>query len=355
MSKRSHLLESISETITDYREGEISTPTPTHVDRWVKQFDKPVQRDILFEMDHILKQTYWSKERVIEDLTGMIETKELAGKNPASFWKSANFLNIQQLGNSQEDFMNLLDDILKRIYDFNINECGSPEGPYIYIDDCLFTGGHIIGDLKRWIDDNGVNDAELHIIVIGCHRLGEYFVKKDLVPLLNEKNVNVKLWRSETIEDRKFNINQSQVLRPTTIPNEPHVIEYVRKLEELDRKPLLRKPMKDAIAPFSSEGRRQVLEEAFLIAGAYIIDQCQNPAVSMRPLGYWNIHALGFGSLFITYRNCPNNCPLALWWGDPNASLSHPFSKWYPLVPRKVNRSDEIGNFELNWDIFLDS
>ncbi|MFC1811916.1 hypothetical protein ACFL03_04435 [Thermodesulfobacteriota bacterium] len=351
MSKRSHLIESITETIADYRDGEIPAPTPEHVNKWVKQFETPVQIDILSEVDHILKQTYWSKDRVIEDLTDTLETKKLAGKNPASFWKSANFLNIQQLGSSQEDFLNLLNDILKKIYGFNINECGSPDGPYIYIDDCLFTGGHIIGDIKSWIEDNGVNDAELHIIVIGCHQLGEYFAEKDLIPVAKKKKVNVKLWRTETIENRKFNINQSQVLRPTTIPNEPHVIEYVKKLEELGRKPLLRKPMKATVAPFSSERRRQILEEAFLVAGAYIIDQCQKPAVSMRPLGYWNIHELGFGSLFITYRNCPNNCPLAFWWGDPDASPSHPFSKWYPLVPRKVNKSYEIGDFEFNWDI----
>ena len=48
----------------------------------------------------------------------------------------------------------------------------------------------------------------------------------------------------------------------------------------------------------------------------------------MRPLGYHNLRTLGFGSMFITYRNCPNNCPLAL-WVEQDA---------YPsLFPRKAN------------------
>lgn len=29
----------------------------------------------------------------------------------------------------------------------------------------------------------------------------------------------------------------------------------------------------------------------------------------------------------VTFRNCPNNCPLAFWVGDP----------WYPLFPRLNN------------------
>lgn len=349
---RKNLLGSIATTIADYREGEIPKPTPKHVDRWVKQFDEAVQDDILAEMDHILKQMYWSKEKVIEYLTDILDTEKLTGDDPARFWKRVNFLDIQKLGNSQKDFLNLLDDILMETYGFQVNDCGSPGGPYVYIDDCLFTGGHIIEDIKNWMEDNDVEGAMLHIIVIGCHLLGEYFVqKKDLVPIAKGKNVKIKIWRAEIIENRRSYINQSQVLRPTNIPEDPHVLQYVKELEGISRPPELRKPQPDTISPFSSEARRQILEEAFLKAGAYIRAQCQNPAVSMRPLGYWNLHTLGFGALIVTYRNCANNCPLALWWGDPDALSSHPFSKWYPLLPRRVNKSDEADDFNVDWNI----
>jgi hypothetical protein len=41
---------------------------------------------------------------------------------------------------------------------------------------------------------------------------------------------------------------------------------------------------------------------------------------------------LGFGSLIVTYRNCPNNAPLALW-------VDHP---WYPLFPRTTNTDTQL-------------
>jgi hypothetical protein len=39
------------------------------------------------------------------------------------------------------------------------------------------------------------------------------------------------------------------------------------------------------------------------------------------------LETLGFGSTLVTFRNCPNNCPLAFWAGYP----------WYPLFQRKTN------------------
>ncbi|MBW1675432.1 MAG: hypothetical protein JRF30_01035 [Deltaproteobacteria bacterium] len=90
-AERKNILHSIATTIADYREGEIPKPTPSRVNRWVKQFDAEVQDDILLEMDHILKQMYWSKESVIEYLAGMLDTEKLTGDNPGHFWKSVNF------------------------------------------------------------------------------------------------------------------------------------------------------------------------------------------------------------------------------------------------------------------------
>ena len=56
-------------------------------------------------------------------------------------------------------------------------------------------------------------------------------------------------------------------------------------------------------------------------------------------MGYEYLESFGFGATFISYRNIANNCPLALWWGDPDAPASHPFSKWYPLFSHKANES----------------
>lgn len=86
---------------------------------------------------------------------------------------------------------------------------------------------------------------------------------------------------------------------------------------------------------FSSETGRQLLEEQFLLAGMRIRSFCKNPSQILRPLGF-SPFGLGFGSMIATFRNCPNNAPLALWWGDPDAHAGHPFRNWYPLLPRKT-------------------
>ena len=93
-----------------------------------------------------------------------------------------------------------------------------------------------------------------------------------------------------------------------------------------------RQPSAAAIQPFSSEAGRQVLESEFLIAGAKIRAMSENPKQSMRPLGF-SPFGVGFGSMIVTYRNCPNNCPLAMWWGDPEATSGA--LHWYPLLQRE--------------------
>ena len=73
---------------------------------------------------------------------------------------------------------------------------------------------------------------------------------------------------------------------------------------------------------------------------------CQNPNPIMRPLGFSSF-GVGFGSTIVTYRNCPNNAPLALWWGDPNAHHNHPFSRWYPLLQRRTyEREVNLDDFD---------
>ena len=89
--------------------------------------------------------------------------------------------------------------------------------------------------------------------------------------------------------------------------------------------------------PFSSEQGRSLLEREFLLAGIRIRNLAQQPADIVRPLG-WGPFGLGSGSTLVTFRNCPNNAPLALWWGDPRAPQGHPFREWFPLFPRTTHQ-----------------
>lgn len=94
---------------------------------------------------------------------------------------------------------------------------------------------------------------------------------------------------------------------------------------------------------FSSEEGRQLLEREFLLAGMRIRSFCKNPSNVLRPLGFSHF-GLGFGSMIVTYRNCPNNAPWPSGGEIPEASAGHPLSKWYPLVPRKPYVSEVFFN-----------
>lgn len=86
---------------------------------------------------------------------------------------------------------------------------------------------------------------------------------------------------------------------------------------------------------FSNDANRQLLEQEFLKAGIQIRQMCPHLGVTQRPLGHMSLDTLGFGSLLVTFRNCPNNAPLALWAGDP----------WIPLFPRTTNSATSIREF----------
>jgi hypothetical protein len=68
---------------------------------------------------------------------------------------------------------------------------------------------------------------------------------------------------------------------------------------------------------FSSDEGRELLEQQFLVKGAYIRTVCSMLNEYQRPLGNMVLETLGFGSTIVTFRNCPNNAPLVFWAGEP--------------------------------------
>lgn len=327
MSKRQELLESIADTIADYREGEVQRPTPDHVDIWAKQFDRNVQTPMLCELDHVLKQTYFSRDKVNDFLAALVNNKKLAGASPCSFWQDVNFLRVQGGGNSQREMLAMFDAILENECGVTTEKCGGAPAAYLYLDDAIFTGNRVRTDLGEWIRSDAPADAKVHVVTIALHRGGQYFARTKITESAKtaDKKVDVTWWRCIEIEDRKRYIDSSDVLRPTSAPDEADVQSYISTLKY---KPVYRTPGNvGENRIFSSEEGRHLLEQELLMAGARIRTMCPHLNVYQRPLGNMILETLGFGSLLVTFRNCPNNCPLAFWAGDP----------WYPLFPRSTN------------------
>jgi len=328
MNERARLLSLIADTIADYRAGEIAKPTPAHVDRWVRQFAQPIQQVILAEMQHVLSRTYLTKAAVESFLANLVKNPTLAGADPCAFWRGVKFLDIQGGGNSQRDMLALFSNAFQKQCGFTTAQCGGAKPhAFLYLDDVLFTGNRILKDMTGWIKSDAPQSAEVHIVTIGLHAGGQYYArgKIEQVAKAAGKNISLTWWSSLGIEDRRINTDTSDVLRPTVIPDDPPTQAYVASLGFA---PALRTPGNVGEKGFfSSEQGRNLLEQEFLKAGVHIRSICQNLGIYQRPLGNMVLKTIGFGSMIVTFRNCPNNAPLALWVGNP----------WYPLFARKTN------------------
>jgi hypothetical protein len=262
----------------------------------------------------------------------MVKSTKIAGDDPCGLWARAHFLNIQTNGLSQKEILEIVEKILQKECKLSIAKCGKAGGDYVYVDDVMFSGSRVGNDLAAWIVDKAPAKARVHVIVGAIHTSGEYLVGKRLKKVIADsgKTIELKYWRIVTVENRKWYKNDSAVLWPAEVPEDEATKQYIASPHKFPLE--LRKPG-GKFEPFSSEQGRQLLEREFLVAGVKIRGLSQNPKDILRPLGF-SPFGVGFGSMTVTYRNCPNNCPLALWWGDPTAT-SGPFH-WYPLFQRKT-------------------
>ena len=336
MKNRNKLLERIAATIKDYRTSDLPAPTSEHVDRWIRQFETDVQLPLLHEMHYVLARTYFSQSEVRRFFQSVAENQKLAGSKPRDFWHSVRLLDIQQEGNSQAEIRQLFSDSITRKYGITAGSGNASNNVFIYLDDVLFSGGRVGNDLSQWVIKQCPSSATVHIVVIVAHHFGEYKCHSRLAQVARDagKDVNFQFWAAKRVENRLAYSDKSEVLWPADIPDDPALSDYMAQEKKFPFEPRasggqLQWPI------FSSEAGRQLLERELLLAGMHIRSLSREPSPALRPLGFGPF-GLGFGSMIVTYRNCPNNAPLALWWGDPNAATNHPFSRWYPLVQRRT-------------------
>lgn len=334
MNERDMLMVSIAKTIAEYRADDrhlgVKPGDPEHVRKWICQFSPDVRVPILRELDYVLARTYYTRDAVVNFLDDLVVNEKLAGADPRAFWKSTNLLEIQRAGNSQRDLLSMLYEILIQRWGLTASDCGGLSGDFIYLDDGLFSGNRIGNDLVSWIREHAPVEARVHVVTIAMHTRGQHYARKKVAEAAAaaKKRVVVKWWRSLTVEDRPECLESSDVLRPTRFPDDALVKEYAAYLSGLGFPAVLRRTDSRGRNEFFTSGvGRDLLEQEFLKAGVRIRDLCTFLHEYQRPLGNSILKTFGFGSMIVTYRNCPNSAPLALWAGHP----------WYPLFPRKTN------------------
>lgn len=335
MATLEECINDIAVLTRDY-EGEYPKMDPhRRVSQWINQFPKAKQIDILVELHNVLSKTYFSKEKVLTYLSNIIFSNKITGGSPSVFWKAANFIRTQGGGNSLKELLALLNTLFIQHFGYSVDDCGSTSGPYIYIDDFIFSGGRVKADVESWITDHAPQKATLLVICIAVHRYGLYSIWTKPSSTLKSaiknsgKEINILFKGLFQIENTYMYKDVSDVLRPTAIPSEltdhPFIHSLIKSKYGLD----LRQPGSiGQLKIFSSEKGRSLLEKEFLIKGIEIkYSLCTLLPPQMKPLGNTWFDNFGFGSLFLTYRNCPNNCPLVFWVNEP----------WNALFPRITN------------------
>jgi hypothetical protein len=195
------------------------------------------------------------------------------------------------------------------------------------LDDAIFGGMHVIRDLSDWVRSTAAPAVALvKIVVMAYYCQGKDYANRmiDGVARQSEKTINLEFWRVLALENRSG--GDLDTLAPTSLPNDPRVDAYVDMLKNGGHPPELRKPgTLGQNKVFSSDEGRSALEENLLLKGLEIREISQYLNQYMRPLGNHVLYTLGFGATVVTFRNCPNNCPLAFWAAE------------YPLFPRENN------------------
>lgn len=343
------LVESIFNKIKDFRKEEGVAITIDDIEEWAQQFGNDADF-MLLETDNILNKTYLTKEEAIQLFRNYIQEhiKRYKYVDISDYLKEVCFLRLQPNGKSQSIIVEIIEEIIRTDYGLNMTEYDSyPKKLFIYVDDVLITGGTLLKDLSRWLNEDNrikaINNKEiiLEINLIVEHRFGLemmlYQLEKFNCPELNVKNI--RIWHFYEVENhlKLPYIWGGQKLNAVAIPiKESLSKEAINYWESLnaDRHAeyAFRPENRPLIENFFTSAENRIRFECILIEkGLYIINQIQGVVKpNIRPLGfiYPSYKTLGVGSLFFTWRNVPNNAPLVFWWDVPGHN-------WKPLFPAK--------------------
>lgn len=329
-NNRLDILNSIARRIADYRAHDsINVGTPDHVEKWVSQFNHNSQLLILSELDHILSKTYFSKDFIRGFLSKIVTNKEIAGSSIHQFWRNANLIEIQENESSQSDFLKIFSESLQNEVGFNKDQCGNGSDTFVYIDDAIFSARRFRDDIMSWISNDAPNNATLYVVVIALYSGYHWALKRlQLRAVELEKDISIKIFRYIELENTRSKKNMSDVFWPTAIPDDQKTRAHVDMVNSAYPVHLREGDSLGSGNIFQTDMGRKILEKEFLVKGVEIYNSTNNFPDAARPLGFSTLTTLGFGATVVTYRNCPNNAPLALWAGHP----------WQPLFPRKRNR-----------------
>ena len=309
---RALLLESTAARAGDYRTGEVPAITPTRVDQWLNQFPSDVQLPVLAEVDHVLSRSYVRRSAFESFFAEVVIDPKLVENDPAAFWGPARFFNQQKLGQSQAAMLKMFDSALQNACGRSVFGTGDAGGRLVYVDDAVYSGMHMINDLKQVIPE-AAKHTEICLVFYAVHNQGVAYAMGELTKGFRAAGKTVNFSGLARLNLENKTATNSDILWPKVVPDHEQTKQYLASLPRSFEFRTGDQVGKNSF--FSSGAARHLLEQEFLKAGSVIRSENGNLNKFARPLGNRVMVSFGFGALIVTYRNCANNCPLVFWAG----------------------------------------
>jgi len=334
---------------SDYSNGFVMTSE--HVLDWVNQFDELDRSFVLNELLHILKQDiYISKIKANEILWHFVHIAQqnLGYQNIEVFLRETHFIRSQVEQKSQTVLLNMLNEILIEKTGLSLEISGTLDiRNYIYLDDLIGSGGTFNTEIHKYIADNNLladlKNKRIRIFsyFFCIHTWGATNARYVLKNRFGEENFflnssDFPIFSYYTIENNlKAYKQRLNLVYPEKTKNEYDLylgsLVYADKNEDRAYR-YHTQPYSETF--FSSIEHRRRFEQIFLDKGIEIITQIQDAEIKRkhRPLGktYPGYKTFGSGTLFFTWRNISNTCPIVFWWEVPG----HNWRGLFPLFNR---------------------
>ncbi|MDI1222344.1 hypothetical protein [Acinetobacter sp.] len=315
MMTNEEICQSIANIIYSYRDGEFGAYDYDHVERWASQFDSTERALVLEETNKILKRNYICKGSFEEFVDIIVNSNQVYTGDKELYWRNVSALNIQINGNSQHELNVILNNKFFGLYGVQ-NLIGKTSTEYIYLDDFIFSGNRLYQDMELWLRNSAPYICRVCILTIGWYSSGQWSTQKKLEALVNQLGKNIKFvfnsYQDFRLENRLYRRNFSEIFWPTSsVQVLPEVANFI-VTENFN--PIYRDVNGIKNQVFSSL-RREEYEKIMLKYGLKIMSFPSQNSPVVKPLGYSTFRGFGFGSTMFSFRNCPNNNPLAFWWG----------------------------------------
>ena len=351
------MLENLAKDITsltsdyhsDYNNGFVMTEE--HVLDWSNQFDQADREFVLSEVLHILQQgVYISKEKAKDILWNFVNkaTTFFGYQNIEIFLRETYFISVQVEAKSQTVLLSMLNAVLVEKTGHSLEICGAlGVRNYIYLDDILASGGTFKFGIKKFIEDKDLlqplikKEIRLLSFFFCTHTWGVDNTRYSLKKLFNDENyfldaAKFPIGSYYKIENNLKGFNPKlNLVYPEKSKNEYDAYLVNLETATLQSDKAYRKstqPNRETF--FSSKENRIRLEQLFLDKGIEIINKIQDGTLKQkhRPLGktYPTYKTFGSGTLFFTWRNISNTCPIVFWWDNP----AHNWKGLFPLHNR---------------------